>query len=682
MSEILEEQRESWGSRGAFIFAAIGSAVGLGNIWGFPYKVYSYGGAAFLIPYIIAVFCVGIPMMILEFSLGHFTQRASPDAFRLINKRFEFAGWWGIILGFVIITYYPVILAYGFSFLWFSLKAAILGTALPWAGQGVEGVTKANDFFTKTYLNHEEGFAFGGIQLHILITLAVSWLAMYFSIFRGVKFLGKVAWLTVPLPWMILLVLTVRGLTLPGSMSGLVYYLDPDWAELAKPTTWRFAFGHVFFSLSLAFGVMVTYAGFLHKRSDINNNAAIVAIADSATGFIVGLAIFSTLGGMAYVSRQAGGNVGVADIATEGPGLAFVALPYALAQLPGAAWWSLAFFFILCNLGVNSAFSITESVLASLVDKTGWKRCWILPVMSLVGFALGIVYLNRTGLNWLGTIDGFINGTWGIAFLGLLECMVLGWGYRIENLRKHANDRSDWRLGIWWNYSIRVVIPIILGTLFFWNLIEDFTARDGFLRNPAGQWILPNCVGIAIVSIAPVIAILLSLVKSKAKELEETYKPLDEAILQKRVAGRFGGLFSFALSAFASLIIILLFFESHNLKSVQDYFWGFAVGLAVAGLIFSNYAIHKHDKGEVGASWLVRWGGIIATLDISAFFALLLNRMSQNIAASSQRKAIADELSTFSYISLTIILLLIVGGLGWCFYRGISPAGSENNCKK
>ncbi len=131
MAEIPEEQRESWGTRVAFILAAVGSAVGLGNLWGFPYKLYSYGGGAFLIPYILGLVLVGFPLLILEFSLGHYTQRAAPDAFRQGNRKFEMVGWWGIILGFVIITYYPVILAYCFSFIWYSIQGIFNNGRLP-----------------------------------------------------------------------------------------------------------------------------------------------------------------------------------------------------------------------------------------------------------------------------------------------------------------------------------------------------------------------------------------------------------------------------------------------------------------------------------------------------------------------------------------------------------------------
>ena len=336
--EIREEVRENWGTRTGFVLAAVGSAVGLGNLWGFPYKLYSYGGGAFLIPYLIALILIGIPMMILEFSLGHSTQRAAPDAFAKTHRRFELVGWWGILLGFVIITYYPVILAYCCSFLWYSLKGIFAGGGeLPWAGQGIEGVAKAKSFFFEEYLGYGEGFGLGPIRGHILIPLIITWIAMYLCIFKGVKLVGKIVWLTVPLPWIMLLILAVRGLTLEGSAQGLAFYLDPDWSELAKPTTWRFAFGQVFFSLSLAFGVMITYSSFLHRNSDLNNNAAIVSLADLGTSFVAGLAVFATLGGMAYATQLAGDPVPVSKVVAGGPGLAFVATSIAVQIRPHCA---------------------------------------------------------------------------------------------------------------------------------------------------------------------------------------------------------------------------------------------------------------------------------------------------------------------------------------------------------
>ena len=477
---LLEEQRENWGSRAGFVLAAIGSAVGLGNLWGFPYKLYSYGGGAFLIPYVIAMVLIGIPLLIAEFSLGHMTQRATPGAFGRANRKFGFVGWWQIILSFIIITYYAVILAYCFSFFCYSIQGVFTGS-LPWAGKGVEGVKKATDFFFKGYLGWTEGFGLGSLRWHIAASLVITWLAMYLCIFRGVRLVSKVVMWTVPLPWIMLLVLTIRGMTLQGSIQGLEYYLEPSWAKLADPTTWRWAFGQMFFSMSLAFGIMITYASFLHRKSDLNNNAAIIGLADMGTSFVAGLAVFATLGGMAYASTAAGAPVPVEKVVDSGPGLAFVAFPYALAQLPYAAWFSMLFFASLLLLGIDSAFSITESVLASIVDKTGWHRGKTLIGLSVIGLLVGLIYCTRGGLNWLGTLDEFINGTWGITLTALLECLVLGWLFRLRRLREHANERSDWRIGPWWDWCIRFVIPLALAALFAWSFFDSVSNPSGYV---------------------------------------------------------------------------------------------------------------------------------------------------------------------------------------------------------
>ncbi len=665
MAEMPEEQRESWGTRGGFILAAVGSAVGLGNLWGFPYKLYSFGGGAFLIPYIIALFVIGIPLMILEFSLGHYTQLAAPNAFRQGHRRFEFVGWWGILLGFVIITYYPVILAYCFSFLWFSIKGIFNGGHLPWAGQGIEGVENAKEFFFNQYLGFEEGIKLGAVRWNIVWPLLLAWIAMYFCIFRGVKLVGRIVWLTVPLPWLMLLILTVRGLTLEGAMQGLAYYLDPVWSELAKPITWRYAFGQVFFSLSLAFGVMITYASFLHRKSDLNNNAAIIGIADFATSFVAGLAVFATLGGMAYATQQAGNPVPIEKVAGGGPSLAFVAFPYALAQLPYSAWFSFVFFFALITLGIDSAFSITESILASIVDKTGWRRNIVLPVLSLVGLLFGMVYVMRGGLNWLGTIDGFINGTWGIALLGLLECVVLGWLWRIDTLRRHANSRSDWRLGKWWEYLIRIVIPIVLGTLFFWQLFDDVTNKGGFLKTPRGEWIIPNCVGMSVVALAPVLAILFSTYRGRRGGMTVS-EPM-------RTRGRGLGIIAIVISILPVFIALFI----GKLKEASD--WVILWPLLPGGIVAVTMAVYVVDRGHTKtseASWFARWAGIVGTMDIAAYIAYRLFAVTSGVQAEAKGTVVHHELGEVSYIILSVVFLLIIGGLGWCFYKALAAAGT------
>jgi NSS family neurotransmitter:Na+ symporter len=647
MAQLLEEQRESWGTRGGFILAAVGSAVGLGNLWGFPYKVYKSGGAAFLIPYAIAIFVIGVPVMMLEFSVGHFTQRAAPNAFCKANRKLEFIGWWGIILGFVIITFYPVILAYCFSFLWHSLRGILDGGTLPWAGKGVAGV---KDFFYNTYLNQNEGQSLGAIQWHIVLTLLIAWVAMYFCIFRGVKMVGKIVWLTVPLPWLMLVMLTVNGFMLEGSIDGLSYYLVPDWSKLLDPLTWQGAFGQAFFSLSLAFGVMVTYASFLHRKSDINNNAAIIGIADFATSFIAGLAIFATMG---YMSLETG--MSVEKVLDEpGWGLAFVAFPYALTQLPGSAWWSFLFFFMLVTLGIDSAFSITESVLTAVIDKTGFKRKIVLPVMSIIGFSFGLIFVTQDGLRWLGVIADNIYGTWGIGFVGMLECIALGWFWRLDILRRHANIRSDWKVSRVWDFLIRILIPVILGTLFIWALYADLTKEGGFLRDAEGRWVIKDCVGFSVMILTPVLAIILTLVRSK------------NSIEQERVdihKGRAAGFIGLAAAIAANCNNIFMLVRASSDHQYKLALW-ISLLLSVLAVWLGLGVLEKFNREKSQASWLGRWAGALGCLGISGFIATWLiyfTTLSTVEISSSSR----------IYELVGVVLVAVIVAIIWCTLKAL-----------
>ncbi|MBN2211634.1 MAG: sodium-dependent transporter [Sedimentisphaerales bacterium] len=491
--------RENWGSRRGFILAAIGSAVGLGNVWRFPHECYSNGGSAFLIPYIVAMIVIGIPLLIMEFSLGHLTQQASPNAFRKVGPRWEFVGWWPIVLSFVIVTYYAVVLAWCLNYLKFSFQ-----NPLPWA-------ENAEDFFYKNYLADSKTFALGGLRWPIVAALAMMWTGMYFCIFKGVKLVSKIVLWTVPIPWLMLIILMVRGLTLKGAVAGLEYFLEPNWAMLTEAKVWRAAFGQVFFSMTIAFGVMITYASFLHRRSDLNNNAMIIGLADLATSFIAGLAVFATLGALA-VSK----GLPVDKVLDEGQsvGLAFVAFPRALAALPYANVFSVVFFIALLLLGIDSAFSITEAALASVIDKTGWRRVTVLAVMSAVGLGVGLVFCTEGGLTWLGTVDGFVNnGILGIMFVALVECLVLGWVYDIRKLREHANSRSDWKLGAWWDWSIKVVAPLVLGALLVWNIVDEIYSEQGLFIGEGGHINWVNVVGTLFLVILLLVAFILAMWK-------------------------------------------------------------------------------------------------------------------------------------------------------------------------
>ncbi len=717
MPELLEERRENWGSRAGFVLAAIGSAVGLGNLWGFPYKVYDHGGGAFLIPYVFAMIAIGVPLMILEFSIGHMTQRAAPDAYRGISRRTEPVGWWGIILGFIIITYYPVILAYCGSYLVECVKGIFQnGGELAWKGEGIGGVAAHFSEYLHEWKPEElaggtKPWSLGGLVSPIVISLLVIWGLMYLCICRGVRLVSKVVLITVPLPWIMLLILTVRGLTLPGAARGLNFYLSPDWSQLAEPETWRWAFGQMFFSMSLAFGVMVTYASFLHRKSDLNNNAAIIVLADVGTSFIAGIAVFAALGAMAFATEQAGDPKLVTEVVKEGPGLAFVAFPYALAQLPGSAWFGAVFFIALLTLGIDSAFSITESVLASLVDKTRWSRGWLLVFISLAGLGLGLVYCTRGGLSWLGAVDGFINAPHGgIVLLGLLEAAIVGWAYRIKRLREHANERSDWKLGCWWDLIIRYLAPFILSGLFTWSILKVAAEPGGFLwaRGADGGWVFqtPALVSLIIAIAAPVLAVLLSCIRSPGANAHAQH------VGQKR-AGRTLGVVGILCVLAAAAVLACSFAQSVQARWATEK-WApgetHDIAAAVGMLTVAGREIPKAAAVALGGAALALVGvilgaGVVAYCERrqrrpSGFARLsagagvmtfggagglvlgmfvLLHKLAALPGASTQPAAKPkelDQLAAPSWITLGAMTAILVVGLGWCFYRAIKAGGA------
>ncbi len=462
----MKETRENWGSRAGFVLAAIGSAVGLGNVWRFPHETYANGGGAFLIPYIVAMLSIGIPLLILEFSLGHYTQKSAPFAFGKINKKMEFIGWWAIVSSFIIVCYYAVVLAWCFNYLIDSLYSIFNGSELPW-------LENANDRFFKDYLKNNGTFAIGTVRPSILFSLIAVWVMMFLCIFRGVHYIGKLVLFIVPIPWFMLILLLWRSLTMEGSMSGVEYFLEPNWAMLGESHIWRTAFGHVCFSMSIGFGTMITYASYLHRKSDINNNAMIIGLADLGTSFVAGLTVFATLGAFALEQQKE-----ISEVLDSSLGLAFVAFPKALANMPYPKFFSTVFFFALFILGLDSAFSLTEASLSSIKDKTGWSRVKILTVMSGIGCILGLLYITEGGLQWFATVDSFINeGEFGITCVVLVQCIALAWFFNLNKLKDHANERSDWKVGNWWIAMIRYVVPGVLTILIIWGLYDKINSH-------------------------------------------------------------------------------------------------------------------------------------------------------------------------------------------------------------
>lgn len=438
--------RERWDKRAAFVLAAIGSAIGLGNVWRFPYMAYTNGGGAFFIPYLIALITTGIPLIALEYYLGVRYQKGPTEAFDFIKKRTNYIGWLALGTAAMITCYYTVVMSWAWNYMFHSI-------GVDWAGD------EKNFFFGNVLGISDNITNLEGIQWHLVIGNLFIWVAIFLIIFKGVKVVGKVVHWSVCLPWALLLVLIIRGITLQGAANGLDFYLKPDFSELLNPDVWLGAYGQIFFSLSLGFGVMIAYASYLPKDSDINTNSWVVSFANCATSFFAGFAVFSVLGYLAFTTNQP-----IEDVVGTGPALAFVTYPAAIAKLPGGvsvqSVFGIMFFLMLLTLGIDSAFSLVEGIVTGLKDSFDLKREKVTFWVCLIGFTVGFLYTTRAGLYWLDVVDHWMN--WGLVIVGLLEAILIGWFFNINKVSKDIDTTSEMKFGRLWVICVKYITPSVL----------------------------------------------------------------------------------------------------------------------------------------------------------------------------------------------------------------------------
>jgi NSS family neurotransmitter:Na+ symporter len=472
----VELKRAQWNTRWGFLAAAIGSAVGLGSIWRFAYVVYENGGGAYLIPYVVALATAGVPLMILEYGIGQRMRGSAPLCFAKTTPYWEWLGWWMVMfVMFGINAYYTVVIAWCVSYLVFSFTLA-------WGDD-------PNAFFFQQFLGSTpDATTIGAIRSPILLALilvwALNWLIAFFGVEKGIEKANKIF---MPLLCILILLLVGWTLTLPGAREeGIFRYLTPDFSRLAEPKIWIDAYSQIFFTLSLGFGIMMTYASYLPPDADINFDACVTNVVDTLISLVAGLAIFGTLG---YMSSQTGKPF--EQIVTHGIGLAFVAYPQAISLLPNfPTLFGVLFFLALTVAGIASSVSILEAFSAAIIDKFGCLRKFTVSVVSILGFLSGIVFTTRGGLVWLDIVDHFLSH-YGLFLACILQCVVLGWIYRIAELGEHVNRISTLKVGRLFEISIKYLIPIVLGILLWNDLVAD-------VRRPYGgyPWVMLLVVGV------------------------------------------------------------------------------------------------------------------------------------------------------------------------------------------
>ncbi|ALC89475.1 transporter [Bacillus sp. FJAT-18017] len=451
------ENRPQWGTRAGFVLAAIGSAVGLGNIWRFPAVAYENGGGAFFLPYLFALLTAGIPLLILEFTLGHKYKGSSPLSFARLNKKYEWLGWWQVAISFVISTYYPIIIAWALSYAVFSFN-------LSWGD-------KPGDFLMGDFLKVAESPGdVGGIVPGVFIALLIVWALTFGIMFRGVKKGIEIAnKFMLPTLVIMFLVIVIRAVTLDGALDGLNAFFKPNWSDIANPKVWVAAYGQIFFSLSVGFAIMLTYASYLPKKTDITNNAFITGFANSGFELLAGIGVFAALG---FMANQQG--VAIDKVVESGIGLAFVVFPQIINEFPAFnGFFGFLFFGCLFMAGLTSSISIIETYVAGLQDKFKVSRTKAVAIGGGLSALISILYATNGGLYFLDSVDAFIN-TFGIVIAGLVEVVLVVWvAKKLGELQNHANAISDLRIGGWWKISLGFITPIVLGYMTVQNFITN-----------------------------------------------------------------------------------------------------------------------------------------------------------------------------------------------------------------
>jgi NSS family neurotransmitter:Na+ symporter len=461
----MPETRGGWGTKIGFILAASGSAIGLGNIVFFSSNAYKFGGGAFYIPYLIALFLMGIPVMILELGLGRVTQRSLPNAlFSLTGRRGELAGWFCVFNAAIIFMYYITILGW------------VVGM---WVGSfGELWNTGVVEKFTTGPLSNSMTYFFNMIsEANPIFYVILVWLFNALIVMKGAKSIEAVVKIFVPLMWLMMIVLIIRGLTLPNGIQGVFYLFTPDFSVMSDPSVWRGAFSQMFFTLSLGMGVMVAYASYLPKKSDDMQNATTISLMNCSFEFIAGLAIFSLLFTFAIAPR--GGSIS----------MIFFVVPEGITRFPVMVkFFGFLFFTLLLVAGLTSSVSGVEGTILSLIDKFGLSRRRSIILVFIIGLAGSILFaLPRVidpNLEFDGTlgftlIDFFDHWafSYGLLIVGLLELILLGWLCDIDKLITFINEAARIKLGTRFKVLVRYILPLVILLILIMGVVDE--VKDG-----------------------------------------------------------------------------------------------------------------------------------------------------------------------------------------------------------
>lgn len=455
-------QQAQWDSSLAFIFAMIGAAVGLGNIWRFSYVLYSNGGGSFFIPYFVAIAIMGIPFLILEYGVGFSFKESFSKIMQKIKPQFEVIAWILVLFVFIVVIYYMVILSWDLIYL---LSSFTFNWGTDTAAYFVNTVGGSSNLSNASFL-----------LIPTTIGVFLLWVVLWFISHRDVdKGIGKVSKILIPALFVIMAIIIGYSLTLPGANVGIDTLLTPDWSMLLNVNIWLAAFAQIIFSLSMGQAIALTYASYLPENSKLTDNVLIVVASNSGFEICTAFGVFSILG---YMSVTAG--TPMVQLVTEGTGLVFVVFPM-IFNVMGPIGRILAplLFLAILFAGITSALGFLEPMLSSTSDKLGWSRKKTATVLSVIGCAFSLLLTTGISSYLVGIIDTFVN-EFGILLLIGVQCIIFAWFYGLEHLLPALNENSTFKVGTIWMFIIRYLLPAVLIIMWVIGIIQLFSTAKAF----------------------------------------------------------------------------------------------------------------------------------------------------------------------------------------------------------
>ncbi|XP_059201340.1 sodium- and chloride-dependent glycine transporter 1-like isoform X2 [Centropristis striata] len=482
-------RRGNWGNQIEFVLVNVGYAVGLG---------------AFMFAYFIMLVFCGIPLLLLELTFGQFTSQGCLGVWR-ISPLFKGVGYSMMVVSTFIGIYYNVIICIAFYYFFMSMTTLLPWTYCtnPWNTADCSGVvgggshwlntsrdntttsllvsevvnrtkrtSPSEEYWKHHVLNISDDIGnFGEVRLPLLGCLAVSWVVVFLCLIRGIKSSGKVVYFTATFPYLVLTILFIRGITLDGAINGIKYYLTPQWQKVLDAKVWGDAASQIFYSLSCAWGGLITMASYNKFHNNCFRDSIIISVTNCATSVYAGFVIFSILGFMAHNL-----NVPVSEVADHGPGLAFVAYPEALTLLPISPLWSLLFFFMLILLGLGTQFCLLETLVTAIVDEIGtdWiirNKTVVTLSVAIVGFLLGVPLTTQAGIYWLLLMDNYA-ASFSLVIISCIMCICVMYVYGHRNYFKDVEMMLGFPPPLFFKVCWRFISPVIISFILIFTVIQ------------------------------------------------------------------------------------------------------------------------------------------------------------------------------------------------------------------